>query len=118
MNSLNHRQFFKKLLMITAIFSLILLFFLPGRWVGSFSIGCLVMLLNFYSLFHLLEGIMEGGTGKVAAFTALLTGKFLILAAAIYGLYRFLNLDLLAFGIGFFIVAISATYATSGMQKQ
>ena len=75
------------------------------------------MILNFYSLFNLLEGIMEGGTGKMTAFTMLLMGKFVILAALVYGLYFYLHLDLMAFGIGFFIVAISATYATSGMQK-
>lgn len=60
---------------------------------------------------------MEGGTGKVATFSGLLMGKFVILAVIVYALYKYLNLDLMAFGIGFFIVAISATYATSGMQK-
>lgn len=80
--------------------------------------GCITMILNFYALFSLLSGIMDGGTGKVVTFAGLLMGKFVILAAVVYGLYKYLNLDLMAFGIGFFIVAISTTYATSGMQKQ
>lgn len=91
---------------------------MPLPFVGSFSLGCIAMMINFYSLLNLLEGIMEGGTGKVTAFTMLLMGKFVILAAAVYALSKLVKLDLMAFGIGFFIVAISATYATSGMQKQ
>ena len=90
---------------------------MPARFAASFSLGALIMILNFYSLFNLLEGIMDGGTAKAATFTGLLMGKFVVLAAAIFGLYKYLNLDLMGFGIGFFIVAISATYATSGMQK-
>ncbi len=76
------------------------------------------MIVNFYVLFNLLEGIFEGDNAKQATYLFLLMGKFLGLGLGIFLLIRVLHVDLMAFGLGFFLVAISATYATGRLQKQ
>lgn len=76
------------------------------------------MMLNFYSLLSLLEGIFSENNAKAGGYLFLLFGKFAGLALAVFVLIRFLKVDLMGFGLGFFLVAISATYATSSLQKQ
>lgn len=71
------------------------------------------MIINFYILFNLLEGIFQGNAAKQASYLGLLLGKFLALGLGIWVAVRYLHVELLPFGLGFFLVAISATYATS-----
>jgi hypothetical protein len=113
-----HRKpLFTKLWFVTAVASLALLIWSTPLFAGSFSAGCVGMILNFYVLFNLLEGIFEGDTTKQATYIFLLMGKFLALGLGVFLLIRVVHVDLMAFGLGFFLVAISATYATSTLQK-
>ncbi len=114
-----HRKpFFTKLWVITALASLLLLIWTPPKFAGSFSAGCVGMIINFYVLFSLLEGIFEGNTTTQATYIFLLMAKFVGLGLGIFLLVRWLQVDLLAFGLGFFLVAISATYATGKLQNR
>ena len=117
MFKLNQRPFFRKLWLITAIASAGLLYWKGPQFAGSFSAGCIGMILNFYALFSLLEGIFHGDNAKQATYLFLLMGKFLALGLGIWFAVRYLHVELLPFGLGFFLVAISATYATSTAEK-
>jgi hypothetical protein len=117
MISLNRKSFFQKLWAISAVFSLGLLLWTNPKFAGSFSAGCVGMIINFYVLFSLLEGIFEGENTKATVYICLLMGKFAGLGLGIYLMVRFLKIDIIGFGLGFFLVAISATYATASMKK-
>ncbi len=114
----HRKSFFTTLWSITALASLGLMIWTTPLFAGSFSAGCVGMIINFYVLFNLLEGIFEGDNAKQATYLFLLMGKFLGLGLGIFFLIRVLHVDLMAFGLGFFLVAISATYATGRLQKQ
>jgi hypothetical protein len=112
------KKMFLKLLIVTAIFSLLALAFAPRAFAASLTLGCAIMTLNFYSLFHLMKGIFEGEVKKASMYTAFLMAKFALLGVSIFVLNRVFSLDLMGFGLGFFLVAISAAYVTPSVQKQ
>lgn len=114
---LNRKSFFAKLMIIASVFSLGLLIWTNPKFAGSFSLGCITMIFNFYSLMNLLEGIFGEQTTKAGSYLFLLMGKFAVLGLVVFGMVRFAHVDLLGFGLGFFLVAISATYATSSLQN-
>lgn len=118
MPKLNRKSFFLKLGIVSLLVTLGLYIWTSKHFAGSFAAGCALMMLNFYSLLGLLEGIFSGENVKAGGYLVLLMGKFAGLALLVFLMVKFAHVDLLGFGLGFFLVAISATYATSSLQKQ
>lgn len=114
----NQKAWFIKLWVIAAIASSGSLFLMDRKFAGSFSLGCAIMILNFYGLFKLLHQIFHSDMTRAMIFTCFLVLKFLILAVVVYALHHFFQINLMAFAIGFFIIAISATCVTGSMQNQ
>lgn len=117
MVSKHKKSFFNTLWAISAVASAGMLIWASPKFAGSFSMGCVGMILNFYVLFSLLEGVFHGKTAKQVSYIMLLMTKFVVLGLAIFLIVRVIKVDLLAFGLGFFLVAISATYATGKLQN-
>lgn len=97
--------------------SLAALAFTDAQKAASFSLGCGLMVLNFYGLFALLHRIFIAETNQIQ-YIGLLMFKFVAIGLVIYGCFKLFNLHLLAFGLGFFVIAISATYVTGSLQNQ
>lgn len=114
----NPKPLFLKLWLIAVIASMGVFAFQTKLFTGSFSLGCAAMILNLYGLFSILNKIFHSDMVQASIYTALLMFKFLILAVAIYMLSRYAHIHLMAFGLGFFIIAISATYVTGSLQNQ
>ena len=104
--------------MVAAVASLIMLILADRNFAGGFSIGCATMIVNLYFLFLLIQKIFNSDTAQAGGYSILLVVKFAVLAVFIYALYRYLHINLLAFCLGFFLIAISATCVTGSMQKQ
>lgn len=114
---IDQKRIFRNLIGIGVLASLLALAFTNTHVAGSFALGCGLMILNFYGLFALLRKIFLAETQQFQ-YLGLLLAKFLGIGLVIYGCFKLLNLHLMAFGLGFFIIAISATYVTGSMQNQ
>lgn len=113
---IDRKKVFLRLTLIGVLASLAALAFTNSRIASSFALGCLLMILNFYGLFALLHKIFVQDTRQIQ-YIVLLGAKFVVMGLVIYGCFKLLNLHLLAFGLGFFTIAISATYVTGSMQN-
>lgn len=114
---LKPKIFFPRLFLIAAALSAISLIW-GVHFMASFSLGCLLMIANFFVLAQLLEKILHSPIKKASAYTVLLSAKFFMMGGVIYAISKVADIDWLAFVFGFFLIAISATYAIGGTKNQ
>lgn len=98
----------------------LILWFLITTWfdVSVFSglLGIVFMLINFL-VWYVLYQKMTQNSEAMLFWVSLMGVKFLVLGMVIFMLPKVISMDILSFGVGIFIVAISGICASVGLAK-